>query len=142
MALNEPLFISRFGHDGGQWGDIGLGQIEESKLINTNASKKQFMVEDVSLGPAVYFLTHGKAQVRGLNFDKDIPVHFKSTKDVMLIFAPWRISPEQTQKLKAIYPNAVWTQYKSPFGDPYMVTFDISLEEIEEHQKGLTLTEP
>lgn len=142
LTLNEPLFVPRFGHDSGNWGEIGSGQIAEANLINANASKKQFLVEDVSLGPAIYFLTHGKAQVAGLSIDRDIPIHFKSTKDVMLIFAPWRISPEQTKKLKNTYPNAVWTEYKTPFGDPYIVTFDIPLAEVQERQKDLVVTMP
>jgi hypothetical protein len=74
-----------------------------------------------------------------LNLNKDIPLLYSATKDVMLFFSPWRITEDQKRGLRRYYPHAVWKEYPTPWHDIYLISVDIPLAEFTAAQKGKKL---
>ncbi|HEY5039732.1 MAG TPA: hypothetical protein VIJ93_11720, partial [bacterium] len=137
LALNEPLFLPRFGNERGSWGDHGFSQIYLARIISDKASTHHFLVDSGTISNAAVFLVHDKADPKPLFLDQDIPIRYQVTKNVMLIFAPWRITPVQKKKIQKTYSGAVWEEFKTPWGDSYLNTVDIPLKEVLASQKGL-----
>jgi hypothetical protein len=141
LATNEPIFVPGFNKDKGSWGEHGLSQIELAKFILEKTPDHQFLGDSDILSNTVTFLVHEKTNVKWLFLDKDIPIPYRAQKNVMLLFAPWRITEVQKEKIRSTYPQAQWGEIKTPWGDPYVTTVDIPLEAVEASQKAMKVNE-
>jgi hypothetical protein len=143
LALNEPVFLSRYSFQPGTWGEHGLSYIKLSDIIKKESITHQLMVDPDGTSNAVSFLIMGEApEPKGFDVHKDLPILYQARKNVMLIFPPWRINDEQNKTIRKLYPKAVWSEYKTPWGDGFLVTVDIPLNEVLSAQKGKKLLEP
>jgi hypothetical protein len=139
-ALNEPIFLSRFSGEPATWGEHGFAQMELSKVLKANAATHQFAVDPDAYSNAVVFAIRDVApRPFDLNLNKDIPLLYSATKDVMLFFSPWRITEDQKRGLRRYYPHAVWKEYPTPWHDIYLISVDIPLAEFTAAQKGKKL---
>jgi hypothetical protein len=142
-ALNEPIFLSRFGNTQSTWGEHGLSQVDLAKILMANARTHHFIVDPDAYSNAVVFLIRDVApRPRDLYLSRDIPIPYQATKDVMLFFSPWRITEDQKKKIHHYYPGAVWSEYPTPWKEIYLIGVDIPLKEIEASQKGRKLLGP
>jgi hypothetical protein len=141
LALNEPVFLSRFAFQAGTWGDHGISHIKIAELVEKVAGDHQIMIDSDATSNVVNFMMmeSGNSDLMGMDLNKDLPVLYQARKNVMLVFSPWRINPEQRAKIHKLYPKAVWTNYDTPWGDNYLIMVDIPLDEIRAAQKGKKL---
>lgn len=141
FAINGPVLLHDFSNTQGPWGERGFGTLEEARVLNQFYPTKQLMVESDAISSTIYFLTTDKAHFQSFGGDPEIPIRYQATRDVVLFFEPWRLSDGCKQKIRATYPKAVWTDYKSPWGEIYRTSVDIPLDEIRAAQKGKPLLE-
>jgi len=140
LALNEPIFLSRFAFQPSTWGEHGLSYIQLSEIIKKESATHQLMLDPDGTSNAVSFLIMGSApEPVGFDIHNDLPVLYHADKNVMLVFPPWRITDDQRKKIHQFYPQALWTTYSSPWNDGFIVTVDIPLNEILVAQKGKKL---
>jgi hypothetical protein len=143
LALNEPVFLSRFAFEPSTWGEHGLSYIKLSEIIKKESVTHELMVDPDGTSNAVSFLIRDDApEPKGFDIHKDLPVLYQAHKNVMLVFPPWRITEEQRNTIHKFYPKAVWTNYASPWNDGFIVTVDLPLDEVLAAQKGKRLLGP
>ncbi len=140
LALNEPVFLSKFAYQAGTWGDHGLSHIRIAEIIAKVEPGHHIMVDSDATSNVVNFILRDQIpNLMGLDLAKDLPIRYKVSKDVILVFSPWRISPEQRKLMDRYYPKAVWTTYDTPWGDHFLYTVNIPMAEINAAQKGKKL---
>ncbi len=141
FGLNGPAIWHDFSHQKGPYGDRGFDGLKVAQLFNSRYSQDHLLAEDNVISPVTNFLTEGHSKFYRFGNDPEIPIRFKVSRNVLLIFAPSRVSDKGKERIRATYPTAIWTDLKDPWGEVYLITVEIQLKGIQFAQRGLVLGE-
>ncbi len=79
-----------------------------------------------------------------LGWPLPLPIRAQVTKSVVIFFPFWEAvyyEPEKG-KVRQFYPNAVWETHKNQYGEGFVMTAEIKIEDIQNLQKGMKLDPP
>src|SRR5581483_209192 len=141
-GLNEPLFLPPFHDSVGSWGEHGFHHLTIAQILLDKAPTCHLMVDSDSLSAVVYFIVHDKAVIKNLYPATDIPVRYQVSKNVLMVFAPWRMTEDQKAQLRHFYPEAVWKEYRTPGNVVFLNSVEIPLKEVLDAQKDRPLMTP
>lgn len=141
LGLNGPVIWHDFSKDPGDQGLRGFNIVRGAELLNSHYPQDHLLGGSSILSPGVYFLTRGHSKFEKFDDDPEIPIRYKASRNVLLVFEPWRVSDPAKNKIRDTYPKAVWTDVKDPWDRTYATTVEIPLKEIQEAQRGLSLRE-
>jgi hypothetical protein len=139
--VNIPILFHDFRYSRGAWGERGFDRIGMADAMKAHYPKDHLLVEGACLNSIVTFQIQETLKVKSFLNDPEIPIPYKVSKDVFMVFQRPRLTEKGIQAIKDAYPKAVWTDYKSPWDEIYLTTVEISLADILASQDGVELKE-
>ena len=135
---NGRVFYVRLHQSPDAWSSLGFNHIQAADFIKANYPRCHILIDWETDSSIVQVLTYHRIPYKVLPGDLTAPLPYRVDKNVMILFNPGLKGQDQISK---IYPHAVWGQIKAPWGYPEAMTIEITKEDIEASQKGMSLTE-
>ncbi len=140
-GYNAWTYYHKLPHNPGTWDSLGFNHLQNVPIIKKYYPQRHIFVYWENYSMVQRFILQDKIPMFQFDDKLQLPILKKASKDVVIIFQPWRNQTLMAQARK-IYPTAVWKDYLSPYGASGYVTAEISKAEFEKAQEGQTVTDP
>ncbi len=141
VAWNSRIYYFTYSDTKANYGDkywdpLCFNQIEVADFLKANYPRCHLLVDWEYDSSTVNVLTRDKIKMTDINKDLILPINYKVNRNVMLLFIPNKLDLD---KLRQLYPRAVWGELQSPWHLTFVKTMEISKEDIESLQKDMPL---
>ncbi len=120
------------------WDLLGFNHIQVAEYLRTQCPRCHALLDFVYSSSTVYVLTHDLFTFNQMGDHFEVPIRKNVSKNVLFIIPPWEY-PELQEKLHQVYPRAIWGSIKNPRNGIDVLTVEVSKEDIQASQEGLTL---
>lgn len=149
VGMNVSAYYFKFDNVN-NYDKLGFRQMLMADVLKSFYPKDHIVVEAVTHYGIFYsncwdteqrFLTYGQVQVNeGAPFE--LPISAEVTKDVVIFFTNDKYEIDEMGKVRSLYPDAIWKEYKDKYDRNYLNTVEISKNDIQAMQKGMKLNAP